>query len=134
MLRNRLAELMEERNLMMKQLAAGEGNGNLTGLAHNTLSVIKNNKREGIDLNTLETLCRTLGFTPNDFFVFDPPLSAMENKVETLSKHHRHLLDLLGDFGLAGVIEAGATHLAPLVGDKEVAQEIKNTLVRLKAR
>lgn len=132
---NNLKRLMDARNLTLKHMARDEGG--LTDVSRNTLSFIYNNKTTGIEYEKLEALLRFLQVTPNAFFQFDPPLAAMSNTVEALSPDHGKLLDILSAYGLAAVVESGASQmLARLMESRnnatgEEKQQIDDTITEL---
>lgn len=67
MLRNRLKELMSERNLKASRLA-----NDISNLSRNTINATANNKGKMLQLETINSLCEYLGITPNDFFEYLP--------------------------------------------------------------
>ncbi len=62
---NRLGEILQERNISQKALAAS------TQLSTRTISRIVHQRIESIDLDTLESLCRTLHVQPGEIFCID---------------------------------------------------------------
>lgn len=66
MIKNRLAILLTERGLKATKVS------NDTGIARSTLSKISNNTSEKIDYSTINSLCKYLKITPDDFFDYTP--------------------------------------------------------------
>lgn len=66
MIRNNLLTLLSERELKATRVASD------TGIARSTLSSLTNNDSKMIQLETVNTLCRYLNVTPNDFFEYLP--------------------------------------------------------------
>ena len=60
MIRVRLDYLLLDNNMKLKDLAAA------TGLAPNTLSVLKTNKARAIRFSTLQSICKALNCQPGD--------------------------------------------------------------------
>ncbi|WP_153861209.1 helix-turn-helix domain-containing protein [Fundicoccus ignavus] len=66
MIRNRLAELLSERSLKITRVAKD------TGISRNTITSTAQNDSKMIQLETINTLCKYLAVTPNEFFQFIP--------------------------------------------------------------
>ena len=66
MIKNRLAVLLAERKLRITKVAID------TGISRNSLTSISQNDSEMIRLDTINTLCKYLGITPNEFFEYIP--------------------------------------------------------------
>ena len=66
-IRYRLNELLQARNLTAKQVAG------MTGIAESTLSEIRRNRAKRIDAQTLDRLCAVLDCTPGDLIVREAP-------------------------------------------------------------
>lgn len=66
MIRNRLAELLSERQLKITKVAKD------TGISRNTITSTSQNDTKMIQYETIDTLCQYLGITPNDFFDYIP--------------------------------------------------------------
>lgn len=67
MLRNRLAELLAERNLKITRVA-----NDIDELSRNTINSIANNKTKMMQIDTINLLCQYLGINVSDFFEFKP--------------------------------------------------------------
>lgn len=63
-IRNRLQELLEEKNMNLYQLHQ------LTGIAYHVLKGHKSNGAKRIDYKTLEKICEVLNCEPAEFFEF----------------------------------------------------------------
>lgn len=90
MLKVRLLEALAERGLRIVD-AAVEGRA-LTSVKRNTISDIGNQNTNAIKFDILEDLCRGIDMTPDEFFVFNPPLERMERRV-MLTERTIELLD-----------------------------------------
>ncbi len=66
MLKCRLAVLLAERNLKITKVSKD------TGISRTTLTSLANNFSQGIQFDTLNTLCSYLRTTPRDFFCYVP--------------------------------------------------------------
>lgn len=66
MIRNNLSVLLTQRGLKANRVS------NDTGIARSTLSSLTNNDSKMVQLETVNTLCRYLNVSPNDFFEFVP--------------------------------------------------------------
>lgn len=66
MIANKLAVLMAERQLSIKQVVEA------TNISRNTISNISNNPKANISLETVDNLCMFFGITPSDFFEYSP--------------------------------------------------------------
>ncbi|OUT06659.1 TAL effector protein PthXo1 [Lactiplantibacillus plantarum] len=62
MIRNRLAELLAERDLKISRVAA-----QLPNLSRNTITATASNTGKMIQLETVDTLCQFLHIEPTDF-------------------------------------------------------------------
>ena len=62
-IRYRLNELLQARNLTAKQVAG------MTGIAESTISEIRRNRAKRIDAQTIDRLCAVLDCTPGDLIV-----------------------------------------------------------------
>lgn len=67
MIRNRLKELMAERNLKASRVA-----NDIDNLSRNTINTTVNNNGKMIQLETINSLCQYLGVAPADFFEYLP--------------------------------------------------------------
>ena len=67
MLRNRLKELMTERNLKASRVA-----NDIPNLSRNTINTVANNKGKMLQLETINSLCEYLEISPSDFFEYLP--------------------------------------------------------------
>lgn len=67
MIRNRLAELLAERDLKISRVAA-----QLPNLSRNTITATASNTGKMIQLETVDTLCQFLHIEPTDFFEYLP--------------------------------------------------------------
>lgn len=67
MLRNRLKELMSERNLKASRVA-----NDIPNLSRNTINTVANNKGKMLQLETINSLCEYLEISPSDFFEYLP--------------------------------------------------------------
>lgn len=67
MLRNRLAELLVERNLKISRVAV-----DMPNLSRNTITSTAQNNSKMIQLETINTLCQYLDIAPSDFFEYVP--------------------------------------------------------------
>ncbi|MES4789940.1 helix-turn-helix domain-containing protein [Levilactobacillus brevis] len=67
MIRNRLAELLAERNLKISRVAA-----QLPNLSRNTITSTASNNGKMVQLETIDTLCQYLQIEPSDFFEYLP--------------------------------------------------------------
>lgn len=67
MLRNRLSELLAERNLKITRVA-----NDIPNLSRNTITATAQNESKMIQLETINSLCQYLGVQPNDFLEFVP--------------------------------------------------------------
>ena len=65
-IRCRLAELLEERNMTLTELA------NRVGMSLVNLSVLKNDRARAIRFSTLTAICDALGCQVGDLLVVDP--------------------------------------------------------------
>lgn len=68
-IRCRLAELLEERNMTLTELA------NRVGMSLVNLSVLKNDRARAIRFSTLTAICDALDCQVGDLLVVDPTLS-----------------------------------------------------------
>lgn len=66
-IRNRLAELLAERNLKISRVAA-----QLPNLSRNTITSTASNNGKMVQLETIDTLCQYLQIEPSDFFEYLP--------------------------------------------------------------
>lgn len=66
MIRNRLAELLKQRNLKITKVAQD------IGISRNTLTTISQNGTRSIQIDILNILCGYLGIAPNEFFIYVP--------------------------------------------------------------
>lgn len=66
MLRNRLAELLSERQLKITQVAKD------TGISRNTITATAQNDSKMIQYKTIDVLCQYLNVTPDTFFEYIP--------------------------------------------------------------
>ena len=66
MLKCNLAVLLAERNLKITKVSRD------TGISRTTLTSLANNYSQGIQFETLDTLCAYLKITPADFFCYSP--------------------------------------------------------------
>ena len=66
MIRNRLAELLAERNLRITKVA------NDTGISRNTITTVAQNNSKMIQMDTINALCKYLGVTHCEFFSYVP--------------------------------------------------------------
>jgi DNA-binding Xre family transcriptional regulator len=66
MIKCNLSVLLAERNLKITKVA------NDTGISRTTLTSLSNNYSQGIQLDTLNTLCMYFNITPDQFFVYIP--------------------------------------------------------------
>lgn len=66
MIRSNLGVLLAERKISAAKASKD------TGISRNTLSLITSNSAKGIQYDTLNTLCRYLGITPGELFVYAP--------------------------------------------------------------
>ena len=64
-IRCRLAELLEERNMTLTELASR------VGMSLVNLSVLKNDRARAIRFSTLTALCDVLGCQPGDLFAVE---------------------------------------------------------------
>jgi len=67
MLRNRLAELLAERNLKISRVA-----NDIPNLSRNTITSTAQNDSKMIQLETINSLCQYLGVSPNEFLEYIP--------------------------------------------------------------
>ncbi|KRL05851.1 helix-turn-helix domain-containing protein [Liquorilactobacillus oeni] len=67
MIRNRLKELLAERNLRISRVAA-----DIPNLSRNTITTTSQNEGKMLQLETINTLCQYLNIEPNDFFEYLP--------------------------------------------------------------
>ena len=65
-IRNRLAIILAERDWTFTRLA------NESGITKSTLSRLKTNKSKGIEIETMEKLCRTLDVQVGDIWQYVP--------------------------------------------------------------
>lgn len=68
MIKNRLAELLAQRQLKITKVAKD------TGISRNTITATAQNDGTMIKLETIDILCNYLGVTPSEFFEFIPVL------------------------------------------------------------
>ena len=83
MIRNRLAELLSERQLKITKVAKD------TGISRNTITSTAQNDTKMIQYDTIDVLCQYLNITPNDFFDFIPvdySLSFFTENVSIIAK------------------------------------------------
>lgn len=66
MIRNRLAELLSERSLKITRVARE------TNISRNTITSTAQNDSKMIQLETINSLCKFLGVSPNEFFQYVP--------------------------------------------------------------
>ncbi|MCH4336751.1 helix-turn-helix domain-containing protein [Staphylococcus haemolyticus] len=66
MIRNRLAEILFERDIKITDIANG------TGISRNTISNTASNNSDMLKMNTINKICTYLNITPSDFFEFIP--------------------------------------------------------------
>ncbi|BFT97314.1 MAG: helix-turn-helix transcriptional regulator [Staphylococcus epidermidis] len=66
MIRNRLAEIMFERDIKVVRLSKE------TGISRNTITNTASNNSEMLQLNTINKICKFLNITPCDFFEYIP--------------------------------------------------------------
>ena len=66
MIRNNLKVILAENNVRISKLA------NDTGIARSTITALSENRSKGIQLDTMNTLCKYLQVTPSDLFVYAP--------------------------------------------------------------
>lgn len=67
MIRNRLAELLSERQLKISRVA-----NEIPNLSRNTITSTAQNSGKMIQLETINSLCKYLGITPGEFFEYIP--------------------------------------------------------------
>lgn len=67
MIRNRLKELLAERNLRISRVAA-----DIPNLSRNTITTTSQNEGKMLQLETINTLCQYLDINPNEFFEYLP--------------------------------------------------------------
>lgn len=85
MIRNRLAELLSQRQLKISRVAR-----DLPNLSRNTITNTASNSGKMIQLETIDTLCRYLQVTPTEFFDYIPydfDIKADDAKVIEYSLH-----------------------------------------------
>lgn len=66
MIRTNLSVLLAERGLKAKKVSRD------TGISQTTLTSLVNNTGKGIQFDTIDTLCRYLGVSPEEFFEYYP--------------------------------------------------------------
>lgn len=66
MIKHNLKVILAENNIRISKLA------NDTGIARTTISALCENHSKGIQLDTMDKLCRYLKVTPADLFVYAP--------------------------------------------------------------
>ncbi|TPR38589.1 helix-turn-helix domain-containing protein [Apilactobacillus micheneri] len=67
MIRNKLSELLAERNLKISRVA-----NDIPDLSRNTINSVANNKTKMIQMDTVNLLCQYLAVEPKNFFEFLP--------------------------------------------------------------
>lgn len=77
MIRSNLAVLLAERNLKITKVSKD------TGISRTTLTTLSNNNSQGIQFDTLNTLCMYLKIEPNQLFSYLP----FDISVDTLIPH-----------------------------------------------
>ncbi|EAF6966384.1 XRE family transcriptional regulator, partial [Listeria monocytogenes] len=66
MIHNNLSVLLAERNIKITRVAKD------TGISRSTITAIAQNDSKMIQMETIDTLCRYLNISPQDFFEFVP--------------------------------------------------------------
>ncbi|EGQ2924948.1 XRE family transcriptional regulator, partial [Staphylococcus pseudintermedius] len=66
MIRNRLAELLFERDIKIVRISKE------TGISRNTITNTASNNSEMLQMNTINKICRYLDITPCEFFDYIP--------------------------------------------------------------
>lgn len=82
-----LAVLLAERNLKIKKISDD------TGISRTTLTALSNNYSQGVQFNTLNTLCIYLDVTPNDLMLFYP-LDFVNKEILKVSNTHHFVLKM----------------------------------------
>ncbi len=100
MLKTNLLVLLAERRLKISKVSQD------TGVSRTTLTALAQNRSQGIQLDTLDTICKYLHITPGEFFNFVPYYFTI--RVEVLSSDkvgHNFSVEIL-------VHASGSTHCA----------------------
>ncbi|HEM6116790.1 TPA: helix-turn-helix transcriptional regulator [Streptococcus suis] len=91
LIKNRLAELLAQRQLKITKVAKD------TGISRNTITSTAQNDGTMIKLETIDILCNYLGVTPNEFFEFIPVTSKIDIMVTNFELEY----DKKGEFSFA---------------------------------
>lgn len=104
MIRNRLAELLSERQLKISRVA-----NEIPNLSRNTITSTAQNSGKMIQLETINSLCKYLGITPGEFFEYIP--YDIEVAVDDFNLKIRSR-DLNPNFASPDVIDKGALNFS----------------------
>lgn len=92
MIRNRLAELLSERQLKITEVA------HKTGISRNTITSTVQNDSKMIQYNTIDVLCRYLNIKPDEFFDYIPidyslAIESTQGDIETIIDGEEEVLE-----------------------------------------